>query len=466
MNRNNMKIKTSAIIFGLFIAASTIMHAKTAGEPQLLAEEKTGFHVENENDDTDKTTWFREAGFGMFIHWGLYSIPGGMWKGEPVKDNRYINPYAEHIMMLNKIPLTEYAKLAETFNPVDFDAEYIVRLAKKAGMKYLVYTTKHHDGFAMYHSKVSDYNIVEATPYKKDPLKALAEACKKEDIKLCLYYSLGRDWEDPNAVAKENRRNTWDFPDKTGFSYQKYLDEKVKPQLAELLDNYGDIAMIWFDTPELTTPEQSRDLEKLIKNKQARCIINTRVGNKVGDVREMSDNYIPESTQTKPWECPATMAESYGFSILDTKEYWKSSDELIEKLVEIRAKGGNYLLNIGPDGMGEVPSLAVERLNDIADWIKVNAESIYNTSPVKKMKIHNGRFTQSEKNIYVHLFEPPHEETLPLYIDPNSVDDVLLLTESGEKKLKFKSTLGQGIIITLPEKLPFSSVSIVKIKTK
>ncbi|MCK5280682.1 MAG: alpha-L-fucosidase [Cyclobacteriaceae bacterium] len=199
-----MKIKISAIIFGLFIIASTITHANTAGERQLHAEEETGSHVENASEGTDNTLWFREAGFGMFIHWGLYSIPAGMWKGEPVKDPRYINPYAEHIMMLNKIPLTEYAKLAETFNPVDFDAEYIVRLAKKAGMKYLVYTTKHHDGFAMYHSKVSDYNIVEATPYKKDPLKALAEACKKEDIKLCLYYSLGRDWEDPNAVAKEN----------------------------------------------------------------------------------------------------------------------------------------------------------------------------------------------------------------------------------------------------------------------
>lgn len=223
--------------------------------------------------------------------------------------------------------------------------------------------------------------------------------------------------------------------------------------------------MIWFDTPEMTTREQSLDLEKLIKSKQPKCIINTRVGNKVGDVEEMSDNYIPESTQIKPWECPATIAESWGFSVLDTKEYWKSSDELIEKLVEIRVKGGNYLLNIGPDKKGAVPSLAVERLKDIADWMNVNSQSIYKTSTVKKMKIHNGRFTQSEKNIYVHLYEPPHEETLLLYIDPIIVDDVFLLTKSGEMKLKYISTLGQGIIITLPRKLPFNSVSVVKIKT-
>lgn len=457
------------IILGLLIglSISTIGHSKTFEEIlRSTGNTSLGFSLDKTDENEDNTKWFREAGFGMFIHWGLYSIPAGMWKGEPVKDNRYINPYAEHIMMLNKIPIAEYAKLADTFNPVDFNAEYVVSLAKKVGMKYLVYTTKHHEGFAMYDSKVSDYNIVKATPYKKDPLKSLAEACKKEEIKLCLYYSLGRDWEDPNAVAREVRRNTWDFPDKTGLSYQKYLDNKVKPQLAELLANYGDVAMIWFDTPEMTTLEQSLDLERFIKNKQPKCIINTRVGNKVGDVEEMSDNYIPESTQTKPWESPATMAESWGFSVLDTKEYWKSSDELIEKLVEIRAKGGNYLLNIGPDQKGAVPSLAVERLKDIADWMKVNSQSIYNTSPVKKMKIHNGRFTQSGKNIYVHLFEPPHEETLLLYIDPNSVDDVLLLTESGEKQLKFKSTLGQGIIITLPKRLPFSSVTVVKIKTK
>jgi alpha-L-fucosidase len=292
----------------------------------------------------------------------------------------------------------------------------------------------------------------------------LADACKKEGVKLCLYYSLGRDWNEPHAVAREVRRNTWDFPDKTGFSYQKYLDEKVKPQLEELLTNYGDISMIWFDTPELTTLEQSLDLERFIKTKQANCIINTRVGNKVGDVDEMSDNYIPESTRTKPWESPATMAESWGYSILDTKEYWKSSDELIEKLVEIRAKGGNYLLNIGPDEKGAVPALAVERLNDIADWMDVNSQAIYSTLPMAKTKIHHGRITQSGNNVYVHLFEHPNSETMVIHIDSERVKNVSLLTKDGETKLNFKVTLGNGIMISLPKKLPFKSVSVIKIK--
>jgi alpha-L-fucosidase len=457
-----LKISTIVFSFAFFLLPLSGFNYKTSPENKQSLNRTVPANETGES--IDKTKWFREAGFGMFIHWGLYSIPAGVWKGDPVEDERYINPYAEHIMMLNKIPLAEYAKLAETFNPTEFNADKIVSLAKNAGMKYLVYTTKHHEGFAMYNSKVSDYNIVKSTPYKKDPLKSLSEACKKEGIIIGLYYSLGRDWERPDAVAKENKRNTWDFPDKTGFSYQKYLDEKVKPQLNELLNNYGDIGMIWFDTPELTTEKQSQELEALVKNIQPKCLINTRVGNDIGDFKEMGDNYIPESLQTKAWECPATMAESWGYSILDTEEYWKSSDELIEKLVEIRAKGGNYLLNIGPDEKGAVPSLAIERLNDISEWMEVNSQAIYNSTPVD-LKIHNGRFTQSGNNIYVHLHEQPHNNIALVYINPQSVKKVSLLTKTGEKKLDFSATGGKGIMISLPEKLPFSSVSVVKIET-
>ncbi len=454
----NTILKCSRLIFLL----TSIIIFTNCGEKNNT---ETDLHEARIEHSQENLEWFTDAGFGMFIHWGLYSIPAGVWKGVPVEDKRYINPYAEHIMMLCKIPKAEYALLAESFNPTEFNADKIVTLAKNAGMKYLVYTTKHHDGFAMYDSKVSDYNIVKATPYKKDPLKSLSDACKREGIKLGLYYSLGRDWESPDAVAKENRRNTWDFPDKTGFSYQRYLDEKVKPQLKELLTNYGDIAIIWFDTPELTTKKQSLELESLVKNMQPKCLINTRAGNDIGDFMEMSDNYIPESSQTKAWECPATMAESWGYSILDTEEYWKSSDELIEKLIEIRSKGGNYLLNIGPDSKGDIPSLAIERLEDIAKWMEVNSQAIYNTSPVEKMEVHNGRFTRSGDNIYVNLYEQPHDDAIILSIDPDIVKNVFLLTKEGEVKLKFKPTLGRGILISLPESLPFNSVSVVKIET-
>jgi len=411
---------------------------------------------------TDKTKWFKDAGFGMFIHWGLFALPAGIWNKKPIADERYINPLAEHIMLLKKIPVREYAALANSFNPTNFDAAKIVQMAKYAGVKYITYTTKHHDGFAMYNSKVSSYNIVNATPYKKDPLIALADACKKEGIKLCLYYSLGRDWENKNAVSREPRRNNWDFPDTTGLSYEKYLDEKVKPQLQELLTNYGEIAMIWFDTPELTTLKQSISLELFVKQIQPNCIINTRVGNNVGDVIEMDDNRIAENENTKPWESPATMAESWGYSILDTKEYWKSSNELIEKLVEIRSKGGNYLLNIGPDAKGVIPDLAKERMNDISKWMAVNGAAIINTKPVAN-KVYNTYLTQNKTHIFLFIKKNTTAHLL-MYIDPKSIKKITLLTSKGEVPVYYKPSAGKGIVINTPSVLPFSSLSVLKIE--
>jgi alpha-L-fucosidase len=411
---------------------------------------------------TDKTKWFKDAGFGMFIHWGLFALPAGIWNKKPIADERYINPLAEHIMLLKKIPVREYAALANSFNPTNFDAEKIVQMAKYAGVKYITYTTKHHDGFAMYNSKVSSYNIVNATPYKKDPLIALADACKKEGIKLCLYYSLGRDWENKNAVSREPRRNNWDFPDTTGLSYEKYLDEKVKPQLQELLTNYGEIAMIWFDTPELTTLKQSISLELFVKQIQPNCIINTRVGNNVGDVIEMDDNRIAENENTKPWESPATMAESWGYSILDTKEYWKSSNELIEKLVEIRSKGGNYLLNVGPDAKGVIPDLAKERMNDISKWMAVNGAAIINTKPVAN-KVYNTYLTQNKTHIFLFIKKNTNAHLL-MYIDPKTIKKISLLTSKGELPVYYKSSAGKGIVINTPSVLPFSSLSVLKIE--
>lgn len=466
----NIKLKNGDIsIHGAMERPSVLIENGVATHAFFATKNKDNTHSWNMsvplkkiNEVNNNTEWFREAGLGMFIHWGLYSIPAGIWNKKPIQDERYINPLAEHIMMLNKIPVKEYAQLASGFNPTNFNAVSLVKMAKAAGFKYITYTSKHHDGFAMYESKVSNYNIVNTTAYKKDPLKDLAEACKKEGIKLCLYYSLGRDWENPNAISREARRNTWDFPDTSNRSYEKYLSEKVKPQLKELLNNYGEISMIWFDTPELTTLKQSISLELFVKQIQPNCLINTRVGNNVGDVIEMEDNRIPEKENTKPWECPATMAESWGYSVLDSKEYWKSSNELIEKLVEIRSKGGNYLLNIGPDSKGDIPALAKARLNDLAKWMAVNAEAIHQTSN-SSHKVYNSYITENKSKIFVFIKKTGQDHLL-MYLNPRSIGKIQLLTPNGEVPVTYQASAGTGIVINLPKFLPFNSLSVLKIE--
>lgn len=323
----------------------------------------------------DNLHWFKDAKFGLFIHWGLYSQTAGEWKGHPTQGG-------EHFMLYERIPLKEYAAIAEDFNPVKFDAKKWARAAKHAGMKYLVYTTKHHDGFAMYNSACSDYNIVKCTPYGKDPLKELAEACRKEGIKLGLYYSLGRDWEDPdvptNWPVKAGRSNSWDYPDEDSKQLPAYIERKVKPQLKELLTNYGEIAVIWFDTPELVTKQQSKELRELIHSLQPGCLINSRIGNGLGDY-SIVEQKLSDGINNKPWEACLTMGKNWGYNRFDT--VYKKPDILIRNFVDIVSKGGNLLLNVGPDQTGCFPQQTNVVLDTFHEWLKNNGEAIYGTTP-------------------------------------------------------------------------------------
>jgi alpha-L-fucosidase len=325
--------------------------------------------------EKNKMQWWKEAKFGMFMHWGLYSQTAGYWNGHLAKG-------AEHFMLHERIPWLEYGKIANDFNPVNYDADRWVEIAKNAGMKYLIITAKHHDGFAMYNSPSSDYNIVKLTPYGKDPMKQLADACHKQGIKFGFYYSLGRDWQDPdvptNWPVKAGRSNTWDFPDEDAKVFNRYFERKVKPQIRELLTQYGKIDILWFDTSELISKAESQELVELIHQIQPDCIINNRIGNRLGDytVREQELN---GKIDLAPWEACITMSKNWGYIKYDT--LYKSSELLIHQLLDVVSKGGNYLLNTGPTSKGEITQEAQARLIQIGKWLIRNSEGIYGTSP-------------------------------------------------------------------------------------
>lgn len=337
---------------------------------------------------------WRAARFGLFIHWGLYAIPAGVWKGKQV-------PYiGEWLMFREKIPLATYSKLAAKFNPRNFDAAGIVRLAREAGQRYLVITAKHHDGFAMYDSPSNPYNVVAATPWHHDPMKDLARECKKRGVMLCFYYSQDLDWEHPDGAW-----NTWDFDEKKKNT-DRYIREKVYPQLRELLTNYGPVGLIWFDTPMTISERQSAAIRRYVKKIQPGCLVSGRIGHGLGDYGIPRDNQMPPGRMQSDWEICATLNHTWGYKSHDRE--WKSAPALIRTLVEAASKNANYLLNIGPDANGRVPAASATRLRAIGRWLQQNGESIYQTTP--SPFAHDfpwGRITTKGRMLYLHLFQKP-----------------------------------------------------------
>jgi alpha-L-fucosidase len=341
----------------------------------------------------DSFEWWRRARFGMFIHWGLYSIAAGKWQGQT------IDAISEWIMYFARIPFVEYSRQAKSFNPMEFDAKKWVSLAKDSGMKYIVMTSKHHDGFSMYHSKCSEYSIARATPFGLDPLAEMARECREQRMPFGVYYSQAQDWAEPDAMG-----NDWDFPEPAGKNFSHYFESKVKPQIKELLTEYGEINLIWFDTPMGMSEEQSLDLRNYVKSINPNCLINGRIGNGIGDYKTTGDNMIPSKTMTCDWEVPMTLNDSWGFREMD--QNWKSPKELIRRLVNINHKGGNLLLNVGPDKNGSMPRQSIEILETIGNWMKVNGESIYDTIPIPDFpyELDWGDVTGKKGRIYLHIF--------------------------------------------------------------
>ena len=395
-----------------------------------------------------RMAWWREARFGLFIHWGVYAVPAGTYKGEQIPN------IGEWIMHYAQIPVAEYQQYAKQFNPAKYDPEAWVRMAKDAGMKYIVITAKHHDGFALFDTAVSDWDIVEATPYGKDVLKPLAEAAQKHGIKLGFYYSQAQDWHHPGGATWDGN---WD-PAQDG-SMDDYIRNIAVPQVRELFTNYGEVSILWWDTPIDMTPERAAMFDGLV-DLQPGIIVNNRLLDGVdGDLRT-PEQHIPATGLDYDWEACMTMNTTWGYKSYDDE--WKSSEQLIRNLVDVASKGGNYLLNVGPMANGEIPQASIERLKDVGEWMRVNSPSIHGTTASPFVRLKWGRATKKEypnaTDLFLHVFDWPEDGLLRVDGLRSEVSGAYFMADF-QQQIQIDKTQA-GVVLQLPDK-PLDEVDTV-----
>ena len=452
-------MKTKPFILTAALALAALVPAATAQTNQTDK-------VETKEQRDARMGWWREAKFGMFIHWGVYSVPAGFYQDKPVKG------IGEWIMNRGKIPMAEYQAFAKQFNPVKFDADAWVKTAKAAGMKYIVITSKHHDGFAMFDTKVSPWNIVQATPYGKDPLKDLAAACRKEGIKLGFYYSQAQDWNNGGSAAggKWDKAQEHDMDD--------YIAKIAVPQVKEILSNYGEFPVVlWWDTPTGMNKDRAQKIYDAVEKLRPGIIMNNRLGGGYkGDTETPEQHIPPQGYPGRDWETCMTLNNTWGFKKDDNN--WKSTETLIFNLCDIASKGGNYLLNVGPTSEGLIPQPSVDRLAEVGAWMKVNGEAIYGTTatpfggelgkPVKGVTGYGKETTISSRNdwrctskagkIYPIIFKWPATGKFELPGLQSKVTKAYLLAD--HKNLKVSQT-EVGVTLDLPAAAPDKIASVV-----
>jgi len=389
--------------------------------------------------------WLKDSRFAMFVHWGLYSELGGKWDGK----TQY--GIAEWIMRRAQIPVAEYEKVAGRFNPTGFNANEWVQLAKDAGMRHIMITAKHHEGFAMFKSAVSPYNIVDATPFKRDPMKELAEACRAGGLRLGFYYSQTQDWHERDAVG-----NDWEFKKGEG-DFKKYLASKAIPQIEELLRNYGPIAGVWFDTPGPITPEQSKGLVDLVHALQPQCLVNSRIGNGLGDYDTLGDQEIPRLPRPGLWETPDTANDTWAYAWYDRD--WKSPTEIAERLVRVVSRGGTYMLNVGPDGSGHIPEQSARILREVGKWVHAHEDAIHGTDATPFGPLAWGECTARGQTLFLHVFQWPADGKLVL---PGLRSEVRRATLEGEV---IKSARKEDLLVlNVPRLRPDSLIPVVTLE--
>lgn len=429
----------------------------------------------------ERMAWWREARFGMFIHWGVYSLPAGTW------DGRQIGGIGEWIMNRAKIPVADYQNMAKQFNPVRYDPDAWVKMAKDAGMKYIVITSKHHDGFALFETKASKWNVVDATVYGKDLLKPLAEACKKYGIKLGFYYSQAQDWNNPGgAASRKITKEGWANPDSVTIdaytkehkghwdprqekrTFDQYIDDVAVPQVKELLSNYGDLAVLWWDTPTNMTVEAATKLQALLALQPA-IITNDRLKRPdfPGD-HKTPEQRIPNLADLDgtDWETCMTMNGTWGYKSYDHN--YKSPQTLIRNLLDIASKGGNFLLNVGPTSEGEFPPESIDILSKIGQWMKVNSEAVYGTTASPWGLFTWGRCTKKATpkgaSLYFSVFEWPTDGKLVIPGVKNSVVSAKLLANG--QKVKAVLSKDGNLTLTLPATAPDQIATVIRVDVR
>jgi alpha-L-fucosidase len=425
----------------------------------------------------ERIQWWREARFGMFIHWGLYAIPGGTWK-DKVRDSGY----SEWIMFDEKIPAREYEKLAAKFNPVKFDAKEWTAIAKKAGMGYMVLTAKHHDGFSMFDSEHTPYNIADATPFKRDITRELSDACRDGGIRFGCYYSVDRDWYRPQGPGNRYKQsNTWDYPDSKQEDFDRYFTGFAKPQVEEILTKYQP-DVLWFDGIDMKSDAQALDLYQTIRRLRPECVINSRIKGCVPpktmppplcDYLSSGDNEILKGNIGFEWENPGSMNTSYGHNPNDHK--WHSAAEIVTKLVQIVSKGGNYLLNVGPTPEGTIPQPCIDRLAEVGRWMDHNGAAIYGSMPwriTEEKHEPSGRVIHfTSKGDAVHVFCPVNgtagEITLKALgadqLGKQSIASIKLL--GSDEQVKWSHD-GEALTLALPADAPGCIIATYRVELR
>ncbi len=436
------------MIAGMLVTLVIQGFAAENGMNEMWGESTVKLRAQN----AERGQLFNDGNYAMFIHWGLYSQLGNK------VDGKTYYGIGEWIMnpRMAGIPVDEYKKLAGTFNPEKFDAKAIAKLAKDAGMKYIVITSKHHEGFAMYDSKACDFNIVKATPWHKDPMKELATACRDEGLGFGFYYSHNQDWTFPGGgrgPKVDEKGNPATFDD--------YFKKKCLPQVEEITSNYGPIEIVWFDTPGKMPKKYVQQLVDVVRKNQPNALVSGRAGHDLGDYESLGDMEVPHKNVKGMWEAVDTTNDSWAYAWYD--EYWKTPKEILRRLIACVGRGGTYMLNIGPRGDGSVPDRAARALRESGEWIHTYPQVVYATdaSPWEHA-LPWGDVTTKGNKLYLSVFEWPRSGKLYLPGLKTKITSAKLLKGSDGTAITFSSSKG-WTIFDLPPVAPEKLVSVIEV---